>query len=220
MTTSVFAKCISLKGMTLTVALCLLVSGVAYGQLSTATLTGVVRDSTGAIVPDATVTLRSVATTIERHAVSNSAGNYSFLNVTPGRYTLETTATGFRPNKVSEFELQVNQTMTQDTVLEVGTLEQAVQVEATAAGVESSTAELGAVVSEKQVADLPLNGRNFTQLLTLTPGVAPVSVSQNTNGAFGTPTTAGAQFIFPAINGQTNRSNFFRTDGINNQGPF
>jgi hypothetical protein len=221
MTTSLFAQRIStLKGMTLAVALCLVASGVAYGQLSTATLTGVVRDSTGAIVPDATVTLRNAATTIERHAVSNSAGNYSFLNVTPGRYTLETTATGFRPNKVSEFELQVNQTMTQDTVLEVGTLEQAVQVEATAAGVESSTAELGAVVSEKQVVDLPLNGRNFTQLLTLTPGVAPVSVSQNTNGAFGSPTTAGAQFIFPAINGQTNRSNFFRTDGINNQGPF
>ena len=192
----------------------------SYSQLSSATLTGVVGDSTGAVVPEAVVILRNASTTSERRTVSNSAGNYTFLNITPGRYSLETTANGFRPNKVSEFELQVNQTMTQDTVLEVGTLEQAVQVEATAAGVESSTAELGAVVAEKQVADLPLNGRNFTQLLTLTPGVAPVSVSQNTNGAFGTPTTAGAQFIFPSINGQTNRSNFFRTDGINNQGPF
>jgi len=207
-------------GTTLIVVLYLLASAVAYGQLSTATLTGVVRDSTGAVVPEAVVILRNAATTGERRTVTNSAGNYTFLNITPGRYTLETTASGFRPNKVAEFELQVNQTMTQDTVLEVGTLEQAVQVEATAEGVQSSTAELGAVVAEKQVADLPLNGRNFTQLLTLTPGVAPVSVSQNTNGAFGTPTTAGAQFIFPSINGQTNRSNFFRTDGINNQGAF
>src|SRR5262249_50685503 len=93
--------------------------------------------------------------------------------------------------------------------------------EAVAEALQSSTAELGAVIAEKQVADLPLNGRNFTQLLSLTPGVAPISVSQNAGaGGFGSVTTAGAQFQFPAIDGQTNRSNFFLTDGINNQGPF
>src|SRR5882724_4433059 len=124
MTTSVFAKYRStLMGTTLIVVLYLLASAVAYGQLSTATLTGVVRDSTGAVVPEASVIIRNAATTSERRTVTNSAGNYTFLNITPGRYTLETTASGFRPNKVAEFELQVNQTMTQDTILEVGTLE-------------------------------------------------------------------------------------------------
>jgi outer membrane receptor protein involved in Fe transport len=196
-----------------------LASNPLHAQLSTATLTGLVRDSTGAVVPDATVILKNVETTVERRTVTNNAGNYSFTNVPPGRYTLQTSATGFKVSQLAEFALTVNQTLTIDTVLEVGNLEQSVQVEAVAESLQSSTAELGTVVSQKQVADLPLNGRNFTQLLSLTPGVAPVSVSQNAGG-FGAAVTAGSQFQFPAINGQTNRSNFFMTDGINNQAPF
>jgi outer membrane receptor protein involved in Fe transport len=190
-------------------------------QLSTGTITGVVRDASGGVLANATVILKNVDTNVERKIATNSAGNYLFLNITPGLYTLETSAPGFRPNKVSPFELQVNQTLTQDTSLEIGTLEQAVQVEATAETLQSSTAELGAVIEQKAVNDLPLNGRNFTALLQLTPGAAPISVSQNSGaGTFGTPTTYGADYEFPAINGQTNRSNFFRTDGINNQGSF
>jgi len=196
-------------------------SSTAMAQLSTATITGVVRDSSGGVIPNATVVLKNVETNIERRATTNSAGSYSFLNMTPGRYTLTTTASGFRTNRVAEFELVVNQTMTQDTILEVGGVEQAVEVQAQAEVLQSSTAELGSVVSTKQVADLPLNGRNFTALLQLTPGASPISVSQNGGaGTFGTPTTFGADYEFPAMNGQTNRSNFFRTDGINNQGSF
>lgn len=193
----------------------------AFAQLSTATVTGIVRDSSGGAVPNATVVLKNVETTVERRSASNAAGNYVFTNIPPGRYTMETTATGFRTSKVSEFILAVNQTMTLDTTLEVGNLEQAVQVEAQAERLQASTGELGSVLEQKQVVDLPLNGRNFTALLSLSPGVAPVSVSQNAGaGSFGTPTTAGADYVFPAINGQSNRSNFFMTDGINNQGSF
>jgi hypothetical protein len=192
-----------------------------YAQLSTATLTGVVRDPSGSFIPNATVVLRNVDTNIERHSVTNTSGNYTFGNVTPGRYTMETTATGFRTNRVAQFDLTVNQTMTQDTVMEVGSLEQTVEVQAQAETLQSSTAELGTVMATKQVVDLPLNGRNFTALLQLTPGASPISVSQNGGaGTFGTPTTYGADYEFPAINGQTNRSNFFRADGINNQGSF
>jgi outer membrane receptor protein involved in Fe transport len=203
------------------IAILLAVTNPAIGQLSTATLTGVVRDSSGAVVPNAQVVLKNVQTNVERRSVSNSTGSYTFLNVTPGRYTLETTAQGFRPNRVAEFDLSVNQTMTQDTTLEVGALEQAVEVQASAEALQSSTAELGSVMATKQVVDLPLNGRNFTALLQLTPGASPISVSQNSGaGTFGTPTTYGADYEFPAMNGQTNRSNFFRTDGLNNQGSF
>lgn len=202
-------------------ALFLLLSSTAttaYGQLSTATITGIVRDSSGGVVAQAKVALRNVDTSVERGTVSNAAGNYLFLNVNPGRYQIETSAAGFKASKLTDITLAVNQTATLDVILEVGALEQTVSVEASAAEIESSTAELGTVVAEKQVMDLPLNGRNFTQLLSLTPGVAPVSVSQNATGPFGVAVTQGSQFVFPAINGQTNRSNFFMLDGVDNQG--
>jgi hypothetical protein len=134
---------------------------------------------------------------------------------------METTATGFRTSRVADFELVVNETRTHDTALEVGGREDTMEVLAQAETLQSSTAELGTVIATKQVGDLPLNGRNFTALLQLTPGASPVNVSQNAfAGTFGTPTTYGAEYEFPAMNGQTNRSNFFRTDGINNQGSF
>src|SRR5882762_205299 len=198
------------------VAFCLDSRG--YAQLSSATVTGIVRDVTGAVIPQAKVVLRNVGTSVERNTTSNNAGNYLFLNVNPGPYTLETSVTGFKSAHISEFTLAVNQTATLDLVLEVRTLDQSVSVEASTSEVESQTAELGAVVAEKQVVDLPLNGRNFTQLLSLSAGVAPVSVSQNASGPFGVAKTEGSQFVFPAINGQTNRSNFFMLDGIDNQG--
>ena len=194
-------------------------AGTARAQLSTATVNGTVRDSSGSVVPSASLVLRSTGTNVERQTVSNNAGLYVFLNVLPGAYSLEATAPGFRTNRTQQFTLTVNQTSTIDFTLEVGTVEQSVTVEATGVELQASTAELGAVVAQKQVVELPLNGRNFTQLLALTPGVAPVSVSQN-SGGFGGVVTSGAAFTFPAINGQTNRSNFYLLDGVNNQGAF
>src|SRR5689334_12815151 len=88
---------------------------VSYSQLSTGSVTGVVRDSTGSVVADATVVLRNIATTVERRSVSNNVGNYVFSNVPPGRYVLETSKSGFRTAKVQEFDLQVNQTVTIDS---------------------------------------------------------------------------------------------------------
>src|SRR4051794_9070320 len=190
----------------------------AYSQLSSASVTGVIRDSSGSVVPQVRLTLRNVETTVERNAASNDAGNYVFLNVTPGRYMLEASKAGFQTTQIPAFTLAVNQTSTLDVELRVGTITQTVEVQAAGELIQSSTSELGAVVAEKQVVDLPLNGRNFTQLLSLSPGVAPVSVSQN-SGGFGN-VASGTTFVFPSINGQTNRSNFFMTDGLNNQGAF
>ncbi|MBS1858065.1 MAG: TonB-dependent receptor [Acidobacteria bacterium] len=190
----------------------------ASAQLSSASVTGVVRDSSGSVVPNVKIVLRNVDTSVERQALSNNAGNYVFLSITPGSYTLQANAPGFQTTKIPAFALAVNQTATLDVVLKVGAVQDTVTVEAAGELVQASSAEVGAVVSEKQVADLPLNGRNFTQLLSLSPGVAPVSVSQNAGG-FGN-VASGTQFVFPAINGQTNRSNFFMTDGLNNQGAF
>src|SRR5208337_3474866 len=114
------------------------------------------------------------------------------------------------------FTLQVNQTTTFDFTLPVGATSQTVTVQAAAAGIETSTAELGSVVVQKEVNDLPLNGRNFTELLMLTPGVSPISVAQNNTGGYAEVPLG--TFSFPSVNGQNNRSNLFLMDGINNQG--
>jgi hypothetical protein len=202
----------------------LLSSGSANAQLSAGSVTGIVRDATGSVVADASVMLRNIDTTIERKTVSNEAGNYVFLNLGPGRYALEASASGFATRRIAEFVLAVNQTASIDISLQVGSQSEVVTISAETEQLDVSTADLGTVIATKQVNDLPLNGRNFTQLLSLTPGVAPVSVAQNSmggrGGGFGAPISVGSAFIFPAVNGQTNRSNFFLTDGLNNFGTF
>ena len=196
----------------------------ALAQLSTASLNGVVRDPTGAVVPRASVTLRNSDTGVERNSVSNDSGTYVFSDVNPGRYTLNVRAPNFSTKQVSDFVLAVNQTATIDVALAVGAQTEVVSVEATTEQLQASTAELGTVIAGQQVHDLPLNGRNFTQLLSLTPGVAPISVGQNSmggrTGGFAAPIAEGAAFSFPSINGATNRSNYFLTDGMNNFAAF
>ena len=197
-------------------------TGTGSAQLSTASLSGTARDSSGAVVTNATVVLRSVDTSIERTSVTNSAGEYVFLNITPGRYTLEAKATGFAQQQIPEFLLTVGQSATMNFTLGVGTETQVVTVEAGAQQIDLRGADLGAVIATKQVNEIPLNGRNFTQLLQLTPGVAPIMVGQaagmQNSGGFGAPVTIGADYSFPAVNGQTNRSNMYLMDGLNNYG--
>src|SRR6266704_2361768 len=196
----------------------------ALAQLSTASLNGVVRDSTGAMVTSASVVLRNSDTGVERNTVTNDTGTYVFPDINPGRYTLKVGAPSFSTKQISEFVLAVNQTATIDVSLAAGAETEVISVEATAEQLQVSTAELGTVIATKQVNDLPLNGRNFTQLLSLTPGVAPISVGQNSmggrSGGFAAPIAEGASFSFPSINGATNRSNYFLTDGMNNFAAF
>jgi len=108
------------------------------------------------------------------------------------------------------------QVVTINATLKVGNVSQSVTVEAAGTQVESSSAQLGTVIGEKAVNDLPLNGRNFTQLLTLTPGVTPISTGQN-SGAGNTAVTAASttSYSFPSINGAGNRSTIYLVDGMN-----
>src|SRR5262245_12971047 len=199
--------------------LLLLLLGISINaQVSTASINGTLRDSSGNVIPNAEVILTNVKTNVERRASSNGVGVYIFPNIIPGEYNLQAGKSGFKTSKQGGINLSVNQTSTIDFTLEVGQVTDEVTVEAAGLELQSSTAELGAVVTQKQVVDLPLNGRNFTQLVALTPGVSPVSVSQN-SGGWGA-VTSGSTFSFPSINGQNNRSNFFLLDGINNQGAF
>src|SRR5205085_11500559 len=154
------------------------------GQIYTASITGSVRDTSGAVIPDTTLVLTNVNTGVEKRVVSNAAGNYLFSNLQPGTYTLEASKVGFSTNKLEPFTLVVDQTATLDFSLIVSAVKQSVTVEAVGTTIQTATADLGSLVSQKDTVSLPLNGRNFTQLLTLTPGASPVNVSQQAYGAF------------------------------------
>jgi hypothetical protein len=205
------------------VFLLLVGSASARAQVSTASVNGVVRDPKGAVVTGATITLRNTDTSIEHTSVTNNSGEYALVNITPGKYTIQANAKGFNPQKTDPFELAVGQTATFDFALVVGSQTQVVTVDAsTSAQLDVTSASLGTVIETKQVNDLPLNGRNFTALLSLTPGVVPIMVGQNAgmngSGGFGAAVAIGSDYSFPAINGQTGRSNFFLMDGLYNYG--
>jgi Carboxypeptidase regulatory-like domain len=194
--------------------LILLVPHSASAQ-ATATLNGVVRDSSGALIPQATVTIHNTDTGTDRESLTNDSGLYVFVSVPPGEYVLKVAKDGFT-TATQGLHVLVNQASTLDFTLKVGSTQQSVTVEASAVNLETGNATLGSVIESKQVRDLPLNGRNFTQLLSLTPGVSPVSVAQNSGGAQAAPL---GSFVFPAVSGQSNRSNYFLLDGIDDTDP-
>ena len=185
---------------------------------ASASINGTVVDPSKAVIPGARVVLHDVERNVDKVTMTNDTGYYVLLDLTPGKYTMRVSREGFASVEQTQVTLLVNQTATFDFTLPVGTVEQAVSVDAAAAEMlQASTAELGTVITSKPVMDLPLNGRNFSQLLTLTPGASHVNVSQNSGGGFANPVGA---FSFPAVNGQTNRSNLFLLDGFINEGAF
>jgi Carboxypeptidase regulatory-like domain/TonB dependent receptor len=187
---------------------------LVFGQGATGAINGTIVDSSGAVVPQARVVLHNVATGTELNTTTNGVGLYVLLSILPGRYTLQFSKEGFATTNQAEFSLAVNQTSTYNVVLTPGQVTNVVTVSAAAAQLESSTSELGTVIEEKKVATLPLNGRNFTQLLTLTPGVSPISTAQNSGGGGGFAGNAIGSFTFPSVNGQSNRSNQWLLDGF------
>jgi hypothetical protein len=197
-------------------AFCFLPLARLRAQVSTGSINGTVRDQSGAVIPNAAVILSNVATGTKRTTGTNSVGNYGFVDVHPGNYDLMVSKPGFKTSTETHITVLVNQTSTYNFTLQVGTTAQGITVTAAAATIETSTAELGVAITARPVNDLPLNGRNFTELLSLTPGVSPLNTSQS-NGFMANPV---GDFTFPAINGQTNRSNFYFLDGINDQNDY
>src|SRR5246127_2111082 len=191
----------------------------AWAQ-ATAAINGTVRDTAGAVIVDATVVLHNRDTNLDRTAKTNNVGSFVMTNVLPGNYDLKVTMSGFGPAVKTGLILLVNQTATYDFTLKAGSVTEVVDVQDNPVTLETSTSELGVAVVREEVNDLPLNGRNFTQLLNLTPGVSSVNVSQNSATSGGVWSNPVGTFSYPAVNGQSNRSNLFLLDGVNNQGSF
>src|SRR5499426_1961183 len=193
-------------------------ASVAQAQTATGGVNGNITDPSGAVVPGATVRLTNEATQLETLSKTNETGNYVFVGVQPGTYTLKVEMAGFKSVEAKGLKVDVSQTVSQNFTFEVGGVTETVEVDFAAPLVNSTSSELGTVIEERVVGDLPLNGRNFTQLLTLTPGATPVSTSQNRNvgcceGNVGLP---GSGFSDASFHGQQNRSKLYFFDGIIN----
>jgi Carboxypeptidase regulatory-like domain len=214
--------------ITLRVIACLVMSmalcAASRAQTATGQFNGHVSDQNGAVVPDANVSLEDTQTHVTRTTKTNGEGLYQFPLIAPGEYTISVTQTGFQTATSPNLKLDVNQIATQDFKLEVGATSQTVSVSATTEMLQASTANLGAVVEQKTVNDLPLNGRSFSALLTLTPGSNPINYSQNGSVGYGTGFGSagipGSTYVFPSSQGQWNRENLYYLDGIINTAAF
>ena len=144
--------------------------GVTYAQ-TLGEITGVVQDASGAVVPNASVTVTNTETNVARDALTNPSGLYSFPGLVPGTYSVKVTAPGFDTAVKSGIVLQVQQTARLDFQMQVGQAQQTVEVSANAALLNTDNATVGTVIEEQRIMDLPLNGRSYFSLVALSPGV-------------------------------------------------
>jgi Carboxypeptidase regulatory-like domain/TonB dependent receptor len=195
-------------GKLLFVILC--ACGSALSQQITGNVRGTVSDPSGAVVENASVNARQVETGLTRTATSDRGGNYLLLELPVGHYQLEVSATGFQKYIREGISLDVNETATVPVRLTVGSQSERIEVQADAEIIQATVTSLGQAVLEREILDLPLNGRNFSQLGLLQPGVAPLTPGLAEAGG---SLRAGQPY---AVNGQRPESNNFLIDGANN----
>ncbi|MBZ5560930.1 MAG: TonB-dependent receptor [Acidobacteriia bacterium] len=187
---------------------------VSYSQINTGGILGRVTDPSGAVVANAKVTLANLGTGVEVEGSVTPTGDYAFRGLAPGMYKLTVTAPGFTTFEETNIPVTVATTANRDVQLTLGATTTAVTVTASAVALQTASAQLGTTVGEREVRDLPLNGRNFTQLLVMTAGAA----SPGTTGIWGNP--QAGDYRQPSINGQDTNSTGFVLDGTNNRSNF
>lgn len=190
-------------------ALVLVGTSAVYAQ-STASLAGTVTDPTGAVIPAASISIRSDSTGITRETVSDAAGSFTAPSLLPGVYTVVVTAPGFSKFTAEKLALEVNATATLNAKLSVGSSGETVQVEGAVAVLEAQTMTMGQVIDQETVQQIPLNGRHFLDLTNLTPG----TVVPPANGSLTVPSRGlGANSFNTA--GAREDTNNFQINGIN-----
>jgi Carboxypeptidase regulatory-like domain/TonB-dependent Receptor Plug Domain len=196
----------------LTVLLALLTIMPIDAQVTTGTLVGTVRDPNG-IVPGAMVMIREVNKGTSETYVTDDTGSYTAPFLTPGTYAVEVNVQGFKKWVREGVVLQVNQRARVDVTLEVGGIEETTNVVAEPPLLRTDSSEVGTVIEERAIKELPLNGRNFATLVYLTPGITPGQAGENLSGA-STFNPRGAS-NFNALGHQAN-ANGWLIDGIDN----
>ncbi len=164
-----FARHLSLT-LAVIAVVTLLVPGI-HAQTTYGSIVGTARDASGAVVPNVAVTVTHEDTNTVLSATTNESGNYSFTTLIPGTHRVHAELTGFRPVDILGIELQVNQIIRHDLPMQVGQLSEKVEVSATLATLATDTSDVGQVINNKEIVELPLNGRQYLQLASLTNGV-------------------------------------------------
>lgn len=166
----------------------------------TATILGNARDSSGAALARAKITVTNADTNLSRSTVTDVTGEYRFLSLPVGTYTVQAELSGFQKFVAGNIVLTVDQQRRVDITMQVGSLQQSVEVNAAAVQVETTNTQLGTVIDDKNIANLPLNGRSYIDLLSIQAGVAPASTSSAAPGLL-------------SVNGQRQESNSFLVNG-------
>jgi hypothetical protein len=169
------------------IASCLWLTSLTMAQTSTAKISGVVADESGAVLPKVEVTVRNSATGVQRGFVSDERGRYSAPDLVPGPYEITAVVTGFETLMRRGITLTVGQEASINLTMKVGTVAEQVTVTGEAPLVDTSSSAVSGVVEEKRITDLPLNGRDFSQLALVQPGVFSVRNSDaGASKGFGT----------------------------------
>jgi hypothetical protein len=185
----------------------------AHAQAVSGTILGTVSDSTGSVVPGATVTILNTGTGLTRTVTTDATGEFAAPQVPTGKYSVTAELVGFKKVTLENIDVGVDQRVRVDVKLELGAMTEAVTITAESPLVQTSSSELGTTVRTEQIAALPLNGRNFVNLTRTIPGVLRGIPGANIDGAGSLAWRASASF---SANGQRARDNNFMLDGVDN----
>lgn len=189
----------------------LLFAGQLHAQVAGATLTGTINDPSGAVVPNAQVSAKNTATGVTRAATTDSAGFYSIPNLLPGNYEVTVTATGFSTAVQSNVELAVGAQQQLNVQMQIGQTTTKVEVTGAAPAVQLQSSTISGEVESQTVRELPLNGRDWTQLATLQPGVDKIETQMSYDTSARGNRGFGSEYT---ISGGRTTFNNYRIDGI------
>ncbi len=183
-----------------------------HAQVAGGTLSGTITDPTGRAVPQAQILIKNVATGVERTVSTNTDGFYTAVNLLPGEYQIRVTATGFNTEVKTGITMNVGAQQTFDLTLKVGTVANTVRVTTEAPAVQLTSSEISATVNSTTVRELPLNGRSWTDLAALQPGVDTIQ----TQPSFATGSDRGNRGFGQqlTISGARPQQNNYRLDGV------
>lgn len=189
--------------------LSLFIAPTLQAQVVNATLTGTVKDSTGAVIAGTKVVATNAGTNLTHETTPDSQGSYRLPSLAPGRYKLQAELQGFKTSVISGITLQVAQQARVDVELQVGEVTQTIDVVGTASTIDTESPTIGSVVDQKKIVELPLNGRNFMELALLSQGI---------NEAGGSTAKGGflRKGFAPSAAGMPTTENNYQLDGADN----